>query len=189
MAETALLMVRTLDRHLSGPADLRLLGGAALILGYGLERGTEDIDLLMEDRELDLLVERANLGEALDSTNRELEPMGLYISHIWGPEQQILTPEWRDRVRAIHPDPPLRNLTLHVLGPLDLVVSKLCRADDGDLADIAYLVERVGLTSREVLAAMRRAVVPGAFVDTYPSHVARVKALLADLNGASEEGN
>jgi hypothetical protein len=53
-------ILRTLGRHLEGPAQVRLLGGAALILGYGLDRATEDVDLLVEERELELLVAEAN---------------------------------------------------------------------------------------------------------------------------------
>lgn len=36
MATEAELIIRTLDRHLAGPADIRLFGGAALVLAYGL---------------------------------------------------------------------------------------------------------------------------------------------------------
>lgn len=177
MANPALLIAQTLDRHLEGPAELRLMGGAALVLGYGLQRGTEDIDLLMEDRELELLVEQANLGAALAATNRELEPLGLYISHIWGPEQQILTPSWRELVRPVTDLPSLQRLRLTVLGPLDLLVSKLCRADDGDLADISHLVRREGLSLAEVRTAMAVARVPEPFRQVYAASCARVEAL------------
>ncbi|PYV14591.1 MAG: hypothetical protein DMG07_11660, partial [Acidobacteria bacterium] len=81
-------ILEALDRHLEGPARIRLLGGAALILGYGLNRSTEDADLLADDREIDLLISEANFGAALEATNRELEAEGLYVSHIWAPEQQ-----------------------------------------------------------------------------------------------------
>jgi len=85
-------ILEALDRHLEGPARIRILGGAALILGYGLNRSTEGVDLLADDREIELLISQANFAVALEATNRELE-QGLYLSHIWGPEQQILTPE------------------------------------------------------------------------------------------------
>ena len=75
----------TLARHLTGTAHVRLMGGGALILGYGLDRGTEDIDLLLDDDELRTMVEGADFGLALEATNRELEGDGLYLSHLWGP--------------------------------------------------------------------------------------------------------
>lgn len=60
-------ILRCLGSHLQGPAHIRLLGGAALILGYGLDRATEDADLLMEDAELEALVDTAKLGEAFQA--------------------------------------------------------------------------------------------------------------------------
>ena len=35
METNAHLISRTLEKHLSGPAQVRLFGGAAIILGYG----------------------------------------------------------------------------------------------------------------------------------------------------------
>lgn len=167
--------MRVLDAHLAGPGEIRLMGGAALILGYGMPRSTEDADLLMETAELEALVEEADLGEALEATNAELAAAGLYISHIWGPEQQILTPEWRNGCRPIALDPPLVRLRLTVLGPLDLVLSKLCRADDGDLADIRWLVARESLAPEAIRDAMARATVPPEFRAVYGEAVARVE--------------
>lgn len=171
-------ILRTLDRHLTGPGEVRLLGGAALILGYGMPRATEDADLVMDTAELELQIERAGLAEALELTNDELEPEGLYLTHIWGPEQQILTPEWRASCRVVRFDPPLSWLTVQVLGPLDLLTSKLCRADEGDLADIRWLITREGLAPDVVRRAMQRAIVPEPFRDGYAETVERVEALL-----------
>ena len=52
MAGEARLILETLDRHLTGPGTIRLLGGAALTLAYGLDRTTEDVALLQEELEL-----------------------------------------------------------------------------------------------------------------------------------------
>lgn len=58
------------------------MGGAALILAFGMERATEDADLLMENSEPLSLAENTNFGEAVEATNRDLEPQGLYLTHI-----------------------------------------------------------------------------------------------------------
>jgi hypothetical protein len=79
------VILRTLARHLAGPAHVRLLGGAALILAYGRDRATEDADLLMDDAEAHALIEDADFGSAVAATNDELEPQGLYLTHIWRP--------------------------------------------------------------------------------------------------------
>lgn len=169
-------ILRTLAKHLRGPADVRLFGGAALILAYGLDRTTEDADLLHEDSEVEALVENAGFGEALEATNRELEPEGLYLTHIWGPEQQILTPEWKAACRPL----PARfgpRLSVSVLGPLDLVLSKLCRLDDGDLADVRWLVAREGIGREALQSALARARVPRDFVEVFAENRERVLAV------------
>lgn len=170
-------ILRTLGRHLEGPARVRLLGGAALVLGYGLERSTEDADLLLEDRELELLVANANFGAAVEATNRELEPEGLYLTHIWGPEQQILTPGWKASCRPIDRDWGTSLLTVETLGPLDLITSKLCRADDADLDDIHHLIRREGIDRSTLADAIAHAKVPEVFLDVFPDHCRRALAL------------
>jgi hypothetical protein len=180
VASNAELIVRTLDRHLAGPAEMRLMGGAALVLAYGMDRATEDAaDFLMDQAELEAIAESADLGAALEATNLELEPLGLYVSHLWGPEQQILTPEWRTQCRRVVVDPPLAKLSLTALGPLDLVLSKLCRADQGDLDDIRWVVTRERLTADAFRGGVERALVPEAFKDVLPANAKRVLALFS----------
>jgi hypothetical protein len=170
-------ILETLERHLQGPAHIRLLGGAALILGYGLNRATEDADLLADDREIDRLVSEADFASALEATNRELEPEGLYISHIWGPEQQILTTDWRSSCRAIDRTWGTGNLSVSVLGPLDLILSKLCRADEEDLEDIRHVIRVEQLTRAHLRDAMDRALVPEVFRDVFAENCRKVLRL------------
>jgi hypothetical protein len=170
-------ILEALARHLRGEAHVRLLGGAALVLGYGLDRTTEDADLLLDDAEMRLLIEEADFGAAIEATNHELEPEGLYVTHIWGPSQQILTPEWRSSCRPVHRDWPGGRLRISVLGPLDLVLSKLCRADDGDLDDIRFLIDHEHLDRTAVEEGMQRAGVPEEFRDVFSEHCQRVLSL------------
>lgn len=160
------------------------MGGAAMILGYGMARATEDADLLHSTAELEAMVESADLGHALARTNEDLSPLGLYLSHIWGPEQQILSRGWERACRPVRFDPPLSRLQVLVLGPVDLLLSKLCRADTGDLADIRWLIAHEGLSSEVVRRAMVEAVVPAAFTEGYPLAVARVEAILSGETGS-----
>lgn len=170
-------ILTVLDRHVTGRCELRLLGGAALILGYGLRRATEDVDLLIDDAEAMFLAEHRQLGAALEATNTELEPEGLYLTHIWGPEQQILTPRWREDCRPIE-TPGLSRLHVSVLGPLDLILSKLCRADDRDLDDIRHVLSVERLSPVEVRRALDTAVVPTDFSAVWPRHRSRLERLL-----------
>lgn len=177
MESAPALILRTLDSHLSGAGEIRLLGGAALILGYGRNRTTEDADLLLDDRECQVLIEHAGFSEALDATNRDLEAKGLYLTHIWGPEQQILTPSWRENCRRIDL-PSLVRLRVTALGPFDLITSKLARADRDDLADIAWLMERERLTPDAVMRAVDSATVPAPLAETFPAARERLVRML-----------
>lgn len=71
------LILRTLDRHLTAPGEVRLFGGAAFVLGYGRNRTTDDADLLLDNHECQVLIDNAGFGEAIEATNQELEPRGL----------------------------------------------------------------------------------------------------------------
>lgn len=175
--DPATRILLTLDAHLTDRVDIRLMGGAALILAYGMARSTEDVDLLHDDDELRFLAEERDFGFALEAANRDLASTGLYLSHIWGPEQEILTPGWRAACRAV-PVPGCRHLVVTALGPLDLILSKLCRADDADLTDIAWVIRVERLHPESVRAAMREAAVPDDFAADYPAACARVEELL-----------
>ncbi len=179
MAREAQLIVETLDKHLHGPGTIRLLGGAALTLGYGLDRSTEDVDLLQDDAEVRALIDTAEFGEALEATNIELEPKGLYLTHIWGPEQLILASSWRERCRTLSL-PSLKKLRLEVLSPADLIISKLARADDGDLQDMEYLLSR-HTSVEEVESLLPSVVIPAIFADSWPRARAALAGLLSRL--------
>jgi hypothetical protein len=176
VAREAELILQTLDRHLRGPGTVRLLGGAALTLGYGLDRTTEDVDLLQDDAEVRVLIDAADFGEALHATNTELEPRGLYLTHIWGPEQLILAEGWRDRCREV-PLAGLKRLRLQTLGPADLAISKLARADAGDLKDIEFLLSG-HTTVAEVQTLLQRLQVPEVFAESWPRARAAIGQLL-----------
>ncbi len=177
MASTPFIILETLDRHLSAPGHIRLLGGAALILGYGRQRSTEDADLLLDDTEFRALIDQSEFGDALERTNRELEPRGLYLTHIWGPEQQILTPTWREHCRPLTLGLP--RLTASVLGPMDLIVSKLARADELDLDDVRWVVTAERLEPAQVMHAARSAVVPEVLRETWAAAIPRLEARLS----------
>jgi hypothetical protein len=177
MAQAPALILRTLDKHMTGSATLRVMGGASMTLAYGLDRATEDVDLLLNDAEAQFLAENCNFGEALEKTNAELESLGLYISHIWGPEQQILTPQWRTQCRIVSDDLGLKSIRLETLGPLDIIVSKMARADDGDLADMRHLISREQLNQASIEAAVSQALVPEILKEQFELSRPRVLGL------------
>ena len=173
-------ILKCLDRHLTGPGMVRLFGGAALILCYGRARQTEDADLLLDDAECRALIDGAGFSEALEATNAELNPRGMYLTHIVGPEQEVLAPGWRDRCRRVALE-GLRLLEVWSLGPIDLALTKLGRGDEGDLDDIRYLVESNQLAPRELREAIAEAQVPEELREVFVGARQRVLALLDGL--------
>ena len=171
------LILRTLDRHLTAPGEVRLFGGAAFVLGYGRDRTTDDADLLLDDRECQTLIDIAGFGEAIEATNQELEPRGLYLTHVFGPEQQVLSPEWRAACRLIVL-PELKKLTVSCLGPVDLALTKMGRADDADLADVEFLLTTRQLDPEALKRAIEVAIVPPEYADLFAAAKPKVLALL-----------
>lgn len=176
MAKAAEVILTVLDRHLRQPVHLRLMGGAALTLAYGLDRATEDADFLMDDGEAQFLAEHRDFGRALEEANAELEPLGLYVTNLWGPEQQILTPRWRESCRPVS-RPELRWITLEALAPLDIIVSKMARADDEDLEDMRYLIRHEQLDAGQIAGAIDSAMVPEILREAFERSRSKIAAL------------
>lgn len=171
------LIIRTLDKHLTGPGSIRLFGGAAIILGYRRDRLTEDADLLLDDSECRTLIDASGFSEAVEATNTELAPRGLYLTHIFGPEQEILSPSWREQCRPIAL-PRLIRLKVTVLGPVDLILTKLARCDEGDLDDIRYLIATENLGAAELNRALATALVPEVLAEIFPESRQKLLALI-----------
>ncbi len=184
-----LRILQTLDRHLSTSAEITIFGRAALALGFDgspAECGTtHDIDAILslqwlaaEDRNLDF-------WQAQQRTNAELKPEGLYITHLFRELEIILTPEWLStRVRI---PLPLPRLVVFRPSTLDLVLTKMMRGDENDLADIGFLVTREPLRPDQLQAAFARARVPDV-PEIRALFLAAQPKVLA-LAGAREQGN
>lgn len=172
------LILRTLDRHLTAPGAVRLFGGAAFVLGYGRARTTEDADLLLDDAECQTLIDSAGFDVAIEATNQELAPPGLYLSHIFAPEQQVLSPHWRAACRSVVL-PDLHRLSVSCLGPVDLALTKMGRADDADLADVEFLLKTRQLEPEALRRAIEVSVVPPEYPDLFQAATPKVLGLLS----------
>lgn len=143
-----LRILQTLDRHLTASAELTIFGRAALALGYPGSPETfvttHDVDAILPLSWLAAEDENVDFWLAQQRTNAELESEGLYFTHLFRESDVILTPDWlKARVRI-----PLQCQRLTVFRPstLDLILTKMARADENDLSDIQFLLrqERVG---------------------------------------------
>lgn len=152
-------ILKTLDRHLQKPVELTIFGRAALVLGFANplpEYGaTHDVDGIIPvtgaEPDVDFWV-------AQQATNNALKNRGLYITHLFSELDVILQPDWSARRVSLS----LGLIHLHVFRPatVDLVLTKMARADGQDLADIRFLLSQESLTTDDLQKAFSRARVP-----------------------------
>jgi hypothetical protein len=96
-----LRILQTLDRQLSAPAELTLFGRAALALGYlnspAAFGATRDVDAILPLAWLEAADDNLDFWEAQQRTNAQLDPEGLYLTHLFRELEVILTPDWFSR--------------------------------------------------------------------------------------------
>jgi len=146
------MIVEALARHVSSPVDLVLFGGGAMVLAYRSQRSTEDLDILIDESQLRIYADHG-FGDVIEATNRELEPRGFYIRHLWSPAQEVLVQGWQERLTPIEAwwGNPL--LQFRAISPIDMIASKLPRFDEIDREDIRFLIT-AGWVSKENLKAL-----------------------------------
>lgn len=155
-------ILQTLDRHLTQPAEITIFGRAALALGFSNSPAafatTQDVDAILPLSWLEAADENLDFWQAQQKTNAELEPSGLYITHLFRELEIILQPDWlTQRVRV---PVALGKLTVFRPTVLDLILTKMARGDENDLADIRFLLGHEGISTAQLEAAFRRARVP-----------------------------
>jgi hypothetical protein len=157
-----LRILRTLDRNLTLPAEITLFGRAALALGYAQApahfHNTQDVDGILPLAWLQPPNQHEDFWQAVQRANAELEPEGLYVTHLFRETDVILRAEWfHHRLRL---DVGLRKLAVFRPATIDLVLTKMARADDDDFQDIRFLLQQESLTLPQLEAAFARARVP-----------------------------
>ena len=159
-----LRILQTLDRHLTASAELTLFGRAALALGYAGSPAafatTQDVDAILPLSWLAAEDQHLDFWQAQQRTNTELEPAGLYITHLFRELEIILTPDWLTRRVSIRLE--LSRLKTFRPSTLDLILTKMARGDENDLADIRFLLRQEPQTVEQLRAAFARARVPEA---------------------------
>lgn len=156
------LILQTLDRHLTKPAEITTFGRAALALGFqnspAAFAATHDVDAILPLSWLAAEDQNLDFWEAQQKTNAELEPSGLYITHLFRELEIILTPDWLSR--RVRVPVELRKLAVFRPSTLDLILTKMARGDENDLADIRFLLRQETISSAQLRAAFTRARVP-----------------------------
>ncbi len=151
-----------LDGALDSEIELTLYGRAAFLLGFPDPQvefsQSLDVDAVLWLGQAEELANESNFWEALEVTNRKLEPEGLYMSHLFEENQVILTKEWRERRLPIKGS--WANLRLHRLSDEDLLLSKLMRDDPQDRQDALFIIRHRGWSRIDLENLLAEAVVP-----------------------------
>lgn len=155
-------ILQTLDRHLTQPAEITIFGRAALALGFpnspALFATTHDVDAILPLAWFAAGDQNLDFWEAQQKTNAELEPEGLYITHLFRESEVILTPDWlAHRVRVAV---ELPKLSIWRPSSLDLVLSKMARGDENDLTDLRFLLQEGSIRAGDLSSVFARARLP-----------------------------
>ena len=156
-------ILRALDRRLVKPTRLILYGRAALALGFPSPRlefsTTLDVDVILPEVEMPIIEQDSQFWDALQAANTELEPDGLYLTHLFLDSQIILTRDWSDRLVPID-FPGADCLRLMRPSTADLLLTKMMRVDPQDREDMLFLLQQPDLDRESAEAAINGAVVP-----------------------------
>jgi uncharacterized nucleotidyltransferase DUF6036 len=120
-----------IDDRLTQPVVLHCIGGFAVVAAYGLPRSTNDLDYF-------ILIPRNSVIE-IQEIGGEGAPLALkYGVHVHHAGIAVLPDGYEERLLELFPG-CFKNLRLLVLESYDLVLSKLCRNEERDRQDVAYL--------------------------------------------------
>jgi hypothetical protein len=157
-----LRILQTLNRRLCEVAELTIFGRSAIALGFvnapGQFHSTLDVDGILPIAWLQSQDAHEDFWRAVEETNRELEPDGLYVTHLFRELDVIVRPDWVGQRVALN----LQFDKLRVFRPatIDLILTKMARADDDDLQDIRFLFEQERITKDEIQKAFSEARIP-----------------------------
>jgi len=157
-----LVILQTLDHHLTRPTEITVFGRGALVLGFAASPAslgaTHDVDAILPLSWLEAADENIDFWDAQQKTNAELESSGLYITHLFRELEVILTPDWI--TRRVPVVITLNKLVVYRPSTLDLLLTKMARCDENDLADIRFLLEQDPHTEERLCDGFARARVP-----------------------------
>ena len=124
--------LRAVDGHLSSPFQLIVIGGSAALLGYGIDRVTQDIDTWDN--------EHTRIADALELARKETG-LNIPVQH---PGIQDAPLHFEDRLKTVQIR-GLRNLVIRVPERHDLVLMKMLRGEQKDLEAAEQIKAKRGL--------------------------------------------
>jgi hypothetical protein len=118
--------LRAIDRHLTTPAEMILVGGTAASLGYGYSGATMDIDTYNSIEHI-----KGAIEAAVAETGYGISVEQVTVGDI---------PYFFDERLKNHVDDKLKRLSIKILDPVDLILMKAMRYEQQDKQAIQSLV-------------------------------------------------
>jgi hypothetical protein len=157
-----LRILKALDANLNRQTELTLFGRAALALGFpdALSKFhlTKDVDAILSFEWLAAKDENLDFWVAQQKTNAELSSDELYLTHLFRESEIIIRPEWTEYRVGLRLE--LSKLDIYRPAVIDLILTKMARADDQDMQDIQFLLTKEQITRVSLEEAFKRARVP-----------------------------
>ncbi|OYW31538.1 MAG: hypothetical protein B7Z47_00785 [Chthoniobacter sp. 12-60-6] len=163
-ADNPSLILQTLDARLDHAVELTLIGKSALWLGFGnvpvAYSVTQDVDTVVPAQQSEQMNDDLAFWDALTAANAELQPLGIYLTHIFEEWQIIMRREWLIHRVPIQ-RPALTHLRLFRPATLDLILSKMMRGDDPQHMDeISWMIGLENISTLDLETAFSSAHVP-----------------------------
>jgi hypothetical protein len=136
-------ILSTLDKHLSSSFDVIIVGGAAMILHFGAQRATRDVDVLVVKGDASKLREVARyIAQDFD------------LPHDWLNDgakgfASILPPDFSQRLTRLNY--PFEHLRLYALGRAEQVAMKIIPLREQDLEDLELLLPQLSLVEQQTV--------------------------------------
>ena len=158
-ADNPSLILQTLDARLNHKVELTLIGKSALWLGFDnvptAYSVTQLVDTVVPAQQSEQMNDDLAFWDALTAANAELEPMGIYLTHIFEEWQIIMRREWlmhRVHIRR----PALTHLHLFRPATLDLILSKMMRGDDPQhMEEIRWMIGCENISTHDLESSLR----------------------------------
>lgn len=138
--------VQDLDRELAEPADIVIVGGAAMILHFGSARATRDIDIVAVQGDL------ADFRRAVSTVAAARGLPDDWISDAAKGFASILPGDFHTRLEPL--EIGTTRLTLYVLGRPEQAAMKIVALREQDLEDLDLLLPLLTDSDRKVLVAI-----------------------------------
>ncbi len=161
MSSNAEKILRALDSFLDHETDLVIYGRAALALGFSNPpvetTKSEGVDVILPLSQLAKIEGDEQFWQAQEKTNAALQPMGLYMLHLFAADQLFLRADWEEHIVPVY-GLDLLHLRVFRPGTLDLILTKTIRGDDEQ--DIAFMIRHDKLTRSQVEEALEAVIIP-----------------------------